>query len=287
MPQFEFIQPNHINEVLDAIEHNDGYDIVLWGGGTATTQLLKQKLISPSRIVDVKRLPELAGISKTADGGVSIGACVRIREIEQSELLKSMMPMVPETASWIGNVRVRNAATLGGHLVHADPAQDLPPLFLTLAAEIHLRSKRGSRIVPIQEFFLDIMETALEPDEMMTHIVIPNRSVGLRSAYVKYAPRSRDDYGTVGVGASLKLAADGSTVESVGIAVGGAGPTARRFQEAEQELLGQTLTDELCKRAGDIVAELVDPWDDGRGTADYKREMSRLWTARLLRNIKV
>jgi carbon-monoxide dehydrogenase medium subunit len=286
VPQFDYVRPQVLDEALACLEGNDGFDVVLWGGGTATTLLLKQKLIAPSRVVDLKKLRDLAGITQAADGSIVIGACTRLREIEQSTLLKQVLPSLAETASLIGNVRVRNAATLAGHLVHADPAQDLPPMLLVLDAQLHLVSQNGERVLPIKDFFVDTMETAIEPDEIITKVVIPKEFVPLKSRYVKFAPRSRDDYGTVGVAGSLKLAADGETVEQVRIAVGGAGATAMRFPEAEELLTGKPLTRESVRQAAQIVHDSVEPWDDGRGTAEYKQQMSKVWTERVLLSLK-
>lgn len=285
MPQFNFLRPATIDMALDYLKDNDGFEVILWGGGTATAQLMKQKLIAPSLVVDLKQLNELHGISQTDDGDIVIGACTKLREIEQSTLLHKILPSLSATASLIGNVRVRNSATLAGHIVHADPAQDLPPLLLVLDAQIHLVSKNGQRILPINEFFVDTMETAIEPDEIMTKVMIPHQALTAKSRYVKYAPRSHDDYCTVGVAASIRYAEDGRTAEQVRIAVGGADATALRIPEAERVLAGKTLTKELCREAANIVAETVQPWDDGRGTAEYKQLMSKVWTERVLSSL--
>lgn len=286
MPQFDFVRPASMNDALDCLADNDGFDVILWGGGTATTLLLKQRLIAPSRVVDLKQLRELSGIKQLDDGSISIGANTKLRDIEQSALLHTLLPSLSETASLIGNVRVRNSATLGGHLVHADPAQDLPPHLLVLDAQVHLVSKNGERTLSINEFFVDTMETAVEPDEIITMVIIPKQALSLKSRYVKFAPRSRDDYGTVGVAASVKFAEDGQSAEQVRIAVGGAGPTAARFPEAENLLTGKPLTKEWCQQAAQIVADTVEPWDDGRGTAEYKQMMSKVWTERVLLSLK-
>jgi carbon-monoxide dehydrogenase medium subunit len=286
VPQFDFLRPTQIDEALEHLQDNDGFDVILWGGGTSTTLLLKQRLIDPSKIVDLKQLQELRGIAQTETGDVVIGAYTKLREIEKSPLLKEILPCLPATAALIGNVRVRNAATLGGHLVHADPAQDLPPLLLVLDAEIYLQGPNGERRVPIHEFFVDTMETVTEPDEIMTKVIIPQKALAAKSRYVKFAPRSNEDYGTVGVAASISFAGDGHTVEEVRIAVGGADATALRFPDAEAVLAGNPITKELCREAARIVFETVQPWDDIRGTAGYKQAMSKVWTERVLLSLR-
>lgn len=284
MQPFEFVQPEQVEDVLSAIADSDGFDVMLWGGGTSTVLMMKQGLIAPERLVGLNRLTQFAEIKQRPDGGIELGAGVRIRQLEKSELLRRILPCVAETAAGIGNVRVRNAAMLGGHLVHADPAQDLPPLLLTLDAEIHLASSDGQRTLPINEFFVDTMETAIQPNELLTKVVIPAEAVARRSRYVKFAPRSLDDYATVGVACSVNIDSNG-VCTTARVAVGGAGPTAARFPDAEELLVGKELTADVCKAAANIVGEQVEPWDDARGTADYKRAMSRVWVERTLRSL--
>lgn len=282
MHAFDFLQPEREADVLAAIAAGDDSEAMVWGGGTAITLLMKQELIAPQRLVGLYRLPALRGLEVAADGGLAIGAATRIRDLEQSSRLRQVLPCLADTAAGIGNVRVRNAAMLGGHLVHADPAQDLPPLLLTLDAMVHLSSQTGNRAVPLTDFFVDTMQTAIRPDELLTRVTIPAAAVRRRTRYFKYTPRSKDDYGTVGVACSLELAADGQTCNQARIAVGGAGPTARRFPDAEGLLKGQALTPVLVRKAAAVVAEQVEPWDDARGSAAYKRAMSEVWTERML-----
>ena len=273
--------PEALEEVLQTLAHSDPEEVVLWGGGTATALLMKQGLLAPRRLIALERVAGLHGIGFDAAGNLHLGATTRLRELERSALLRQRLPCLSETASWIGNVRVRHVATLGGHLVHADPAQDLPPLLLALDARVKLASRQGQRVLPLQEFFVDSLQTAIRPDEVLVEVEVPAQALARRSRYVKFTPRSRDDYATVGVACSLELSPAG-LCRQVRIAVGGAGATAMRLVEAEAVLEGQPLTAERCREAAALAGEGVQPWDDLRGSAGYKRAMTRVWVERLL-----
>ncbi|WAH37073.1 FAD binding domain-containing protein [Alicyclobacillus dauci] len=283
MQSFELILPSDLDDALNAIEQES--DAILWGGGAASTILMKQNLLAPTTVIGLERVSELYGITRLEDGGVRIGAMVRLREIELSPLLAGVLPCLSETARVIANVRIRNVATLGGHLVHADPAQDLPPILLALDASVKLRSKAGERIVPLTDFFVDTMETDIRSNEILVEVLIPNDAVARASRYVKFRPRSQDDYCTVGVAASLAFEDDGRTIRSASLAVGGAGPTASRYQDAEARLIGSSVTKALLDEVAEIIHEQVEPWDDDRGSETYKRDMAAVWTKRVLSSL--
>lgn len=281
MQPFKLLFPKTIEEALKLQDGNE--DAIFWGGGSASTIMMKQGLLAPETVIGLEQIEALRGISRLEDRSVRLGGMVRLREIELSPFLAAVLPSLSQTASVIANVRVRNVATLGGHLVHADPAQDMPPLLLALDAAVKLQSRDGERVVPLQDFFVDMMETTILPGEVVVELTIPGEAVNRISRYVKFRPRSQDDYCTVGVAASVALAEDGQTIQGARIAVGGAGPIACRFTEAEQLLVDQRLTPELLNRVAEVVHEGVEPWDDARGSEAYKRDMAATWTKRVLR----
>ncbi|MED4601883.1 xanthine dehydrogenase family protein subunit M [Paenibacillus validus] len=283
MPSFKLTVPSSLDEALSLLNPDD--DVLLWGGGVASTILMKQKLLAPSVVIGLERVQELYGITQEEDGSLRLGAMVRLRDMELSPLLAGLLPSLSETAKVIANVRVRNAATLGGHLIHADPAQDLPPMLLALDAAVKLQSKTGQRIVALNEFFADTMETVIRPDEILVEVAIPAKALARASRYVKFRPRSQDDYCTVGVAASIAYEADGSTVREASVAVGGAGPVACRFPDAERLLVGKSLTKSLLNEVAEVVHEQAEPWDDARGSEIYKRDMAAVWTKRVLASL--
>jgi aerobic carbon-monoxide dehydrogenase medium subunit len=279
MHPFEYVAPTRLDDALDRLSRAGGETILL-GGGTATVLLMKQDLIAPDVVIDLGRIAELEGIDLRPDGGLRLGATCRLADLEDSAPVGAAYPVVARTARRVGNVRVRNVATLGGNLVHADPAQDLPPVLMALGATVTLASRRGARRLPLDAFYVGFMETAIARDELLTEVELPPPPEGLRATYIKFTPRSQDDYGTVNIACALVL--EGGICRSAALVVGGAGATPLRIRSAEACLNGHPLSDARIAEASTFAAEEIDPWDDLRGSATYKRAMARVWTARAL-----
>ncbi len=279
MRPFEYVAPERLDGVLEHLARADGETILL-GGGTATVLLMKQDLIAPDVVIDLGRVRELGGIDVRPDHGLRLGATCRLAEVEDSAAVRAAYPVVARTAHGVGNVRVRSVATLGGNLVHADPAQDLPPVLIALGATVTCASRRGTRRLPLDAFYVGFMETAIEHDEVLTEVELPPRPPGLCAMYIKFTPRSQDDYGTVNVACALVL--EDGVCGSAALVLGGVGATPLRIRSAEVYLGGHPLTDARIVEASRLAAEEIDPWDDLRGSATYKRAMARVWTARAL-----
>jgi carbon-monoxide dehydrogenase medium subunit len=260
----EFLAPATVAEALNDLA-DDG--AVAVGGGTQVALLIRNGLLAPGRLVWLGRVGELGGVVTEPDGGLSIGAATTLAEIASSPAVRSAHPMLAEAASRVGNPRVRTVATLGGHLVHADPRQDLPPVLLALAAAVRLEAAGGQRLVPLRDFFVGPFETAVAPGELLTRITVPAASPGERSTYLRFAPGSESDYATVGVAARLRLAG--------GAVVGLAGVHPRPLLVDLPDVAA----------AGATAAAACDPASDQRGAADYKRAMAALWTTRALQSL--
>ncbi len=280
----EGLAPATLEEVLDVLADTSRSDLVVWAGGTALGPLLRQGLVRPRRLLVLARVGRLQEIRVNGEGGLALGSMVRLRDLERQPLVREHVPVLAAAASKVGNVRVRNAATLGGHLVHADPAQDLPPVLLVLDSVVRLRNKDRERWLPLEQFLTGPLQTAIRPDELLVEVEIPARR-SWRTAFVRYTPRSPQDYPTVSVAVSLQVGPEGAVCQGARVAVGGAGPRAMRVPAAEAALVGRCLELATCEEAAAQVAASVDPWDDARGSADYKREMARLWTERLLQQL--
>lgn len=276
----EYVTPHSLEETLELLAQADRSETIVWAGGTALGPLLRRGLVAGRTLVGLERVRDLAGISMQ-DGWLRLGALVTLQELHRSQELRRRVPALAHASGLVGNVRVRNVATLGGHLAHGDPAQDLPPLLLVLDAQVRLHSRRGIRDLPLEDFLLGPMHTALAEDELLTEVRLPNSGFLRRTGYVRYTPRTPEDYPTVGVAASLELDPEGMCREAR-VAVGGVGPTALRVRPAEHVLVGGPLTPDRCREAARQVERSVDPWDDARGSRDYKRAMARVWTERLL-----
>ncbi len=283
MMSFDYAAPDSVEEIVDLLERN-GDDAHLIAGGASVVLLLRQQLISPRLLIGLHRSGLPRTIRLTSDGGLEIGALARHRDVERSEAVRAFDPGLAAAFGRIATIRVRNQGTVGGNLAHADPAQDPPPVLLVLDAVVRVRGPGGERTIPIGELFVDFYETSLEPSEVITSVLLPPRPTGARLEYLKYLPRTEDDYATVGVAVSGRT--DGGRWQDVRLAIGAAAPVPLRVAAAESALEGADTADpEPVQRAAELVADSVDPISDVRGSADYKREMARVWTGRALRRL--
>lgn len=283
MTTFDYHEPASLDEALSLLRQY-GEDAHLIAGGTSMVIMMRQGLIRPAHVIGLRKLRNLRGLGLTPQGGLEIGALSTHRDVERSAMVERFFPPLCETFGHVATVRIRNQATVGGNIVHADPAQDPPPMLLALEAEIVVASDGKERTIPATEFFRDFFEVALEPGEIVTAIRIPPLPAGARGTYVKFLPQSKDDYATVSVAAVVKLGADG-TCEDVRIGLGALGPTPLRARKTEAALKGKKLDDKLVAEAAALVRDEVDPLDDIRGSAGYKREMARVWTERAVKSL--
>ncbi|HET6318750.1 MAG TPA: xanthine dehydrogenase family protein subunit M [Chloroflexota bacterium] len=278
---FELHQAENLEHTLSLLQQYD--DAHLMAGGTSLMLLMNLGLVEPSNMILLRRVHELRGIQRTDDGGLEIRALTTHRQAELSQDVQSYCPALSETFRHVATVRIRNQATVGGNLAHADPAQDPPPMLIALGAQVVLRSAAGERVLPLEDFFLGYLTTVLQPGEVLTSVKLPPLPAGTRATYEKFLPRTRDDYATVSVGAALRLQ-DGRCTD-VRIALGGAAGVPLRLTQVEEALRGQQLSEQRIAQAAAQVPDLVDPPDDARGSADYKRRMARVWTERALRRL--
>jgi carbon-monoxide dehydrogenase medium subunit len=282
MRDFFYHAPTSLPEALTLLdEHKD--DGRPFAGGTALVVLMKQSLVDADHMISLARVPGLTGIRKEADG-LHIGGFTRHRDLETSADAKSVVPFLSEVYSHVATVRIRNQATVGGGIAHADPSQDPPPALIVLDAKVKLQSKNGERIVSLSDgFFQDYYETSIEPGELITEVIVPNQPAGARTAYLKFLPRTADDYATVAVAAMATV--EGGVVKTLRVALGAAGPTPIHATAVEQALIGQTITPQRIRDAADAVAALVDPLEDFRGSSEYKRDMAVVFTRRALERV--
>jgi carbon-monoxide dehydrogenase medium subunit len=238
-------------------------------------------LVRPNCLVSLRSVRGLNSI-EIHDGGTRIGGLATHREVESSSLLRRRLPVLAETYHHVATIRVRNMATVGGGLAHADPNQDPPPTLIALGATVKATSADGSRVIPLDEFFTDYYETVLKPDEIVTEVFIPKMAPNSAGAYLKFLPRTADDYATVSAAAVLTLDKTGKTINDVRIALGSVGVTPIRATEAEAVLRGQPVKTEAFVEAGEKAKGAVDPVSDFRGSAAYKKEMAGVFVRRAL-----
>ena len=277
MIDFEYHAPTSLDQVFDLLDKY-GDDSRVMAGGTALVIQMKQRLSQPGHVIGMRRVGSLNAIESTPEG-LRIGALCTQRQIENSELVGKEVPLVADTFRKVATPRIRNMATIGGGLVNGDPNQDPPPSLIALGASAVMTSKSGDRVVLLEEFFIDYYETDVQPGEILTNVMVPHAPAGSGSVYLKFLPRTADDYGTVNVAAVVSKEQDG-TCKDVRIVLGAAGVTPIRAKDAEDALRGKPLTDENIRAAAALVKDAVDPLEDFRGSAEYKTDMAEVFARR-------
>ncbi len=285
MPQaVAFLQPGTIEEAVQVLDQY-GEDAKVVAGATALSIMLRQRLIRPAALLSIGRLPGLDEIRRE-NGHVRLGALVTHRAVETSRVLAESLPSLAHTFGTVANVRVRNAATVGGVLAEADYASDPPAAFLALDATVEALGPSGQRDIPVADFFRGFYETALAANEIVTGVRVPVPAQGTRAVYEKYVTRSSEDRPCVGVFAAVRLGADGRTCEDVRVAVGAASEVPQRFADVEALGRGHALDEDVVKAIADGYAERVDTLSDMRGSAWYRTEMVRVWVQRAVEHAR-
>ena len=277
---FEYRSASKLEEALDLLRQH-GDEARLMAGGTALVLMLKQRLLVPELVIDVSRVPDLDRIHVDKDE-LRLGGLLTHRAVELAPQVRAHVPALSETYHRVATIRIRNLATVGGSLAHADPNQDPLVTLLALDARAELRSSSGSREVPLESFFRDYYETVVEPDELVTGVRIPLPGADTGVVYHKFLPRSEDDYATVAVAASVRLDRATETCVDCRIAMGCVGPTPLRARTSEDLVRGQRLSPELSAAAASEAREVTDPLSDTRGSAAYKRSMAGVFVRRAL-----
>ena len=276
---FDYHAPTTIGEAT-ALLTRLGDDAKVLSGGQSLIPLMKLRLASPAHIVDINGIPGLAYI-REGEGFLRIGALTRESELEESELIRTRYPLLHDTSKVIADPVVRNLATVGGNLAHADPANDHPATMLAFGAEVVAVGPKGERRISIASFFTGPFATSLRPDEILTEIRIPLPAARSRGAYLKLE-RKVGDFATAAVAAQLTLDA-GGRCEEVGIGLTNVGLTPIKAAKAEAALKGKNPDEATIKRAAELAAEASEPSADLRGSVEYKKDLVRVLTARALR----
>ena len=282
MRPFDYLEPETLDEAL-ALLADDPEDTLVMAGGTALVILMKQDLIRPARVIGLRRLTQLRDVGAT-DAGLALGALATHGGLARAPAVRAHAAALAATFAAVATVRIREQATLGGNLAHADPAQDPPVTLLALDGVAVCRSKIRARRIPLDALFVDVFETSLEPDELLLRVELPPLPAGARATYKKFLPATLDDYATVSVAAVVATDVSGACTHAR-IALGGAGPVPLRARDAERSLVGRRLDDTAIREAAALAAAATDPIDDLRGSAEYKRAMAGVWTERALREV--
>src|SRR5438445_1841667 len=275
---FDYAVARDVGHAIQLLGASGGEGKVL-AGGQSLIPLMKFRLAQPALLIDINRVAGLSAIKENGD--LRIGALVRENDLEANPIVRQRYPILVETAAVIADPLVRNLATIGGNLAHADPANDHPATMLAVRASVVAQGSKGERVIPIDDFFLDTFTTALRSDEILIELRIPKPAARSGGAYLKLERRV-GDFAIVGVAAMVRLDESGK-IAAASIGLTNVGLTAIRARRAEETLRGQVPDDKALAAAGAAAAAESQPVSDLRGPAEYKRDVVRVLTQRAIR----
>jgi carbon-monoxide dehydrogenase medium subunit len=280
MNAFELEIPTSLRSAVDLLDPDDTSVRVI-AGGTALMLMMKAGVFRPSRLISLSAIEkQFSTFSAMPDGSFRIGAMATLSEIEQAPELRKFAPVLRHTLHTLSNVRVRNVATIGGHLAHADPHMDLPPVLIALGADVLVTGRKGERRIPVQDLYTGYYETVLARDELISEVFIPPQQQR-RATYIKCSTRAAHDWPALGVAVSLGVADEAARKPLIVISAVTERPI--RVDTAEAVLDGQQLEPTNLRSAADAAADTVETMSDARGSAAYKKQLVRVYVERALR----
>ena len=271
MKNFDYLEPKTVAEACALLKQYGG-EAKVFAGGAHLTILMKQGLLEPKTLVNIKKIAEIKGIRFDADEGLTIGALVTHRELETSALVHEKFPVLCEAEREVANIRVRNMGTVGGNLASGEPLTDLAQIFIALDGKVKISGPNGQRTIAVEELFLDFYTTSLAEDEILTQVVLPTLPLRSGIDYIRFSSSSVVDKPAAGVAVRVTLQANGTT-DSARIVLGCVGATPVRARKAEAFIVGTKTTADLALEAGSIAAQECNPTSDLRGSEQYKRAM--------------
>lgn len=282
MVRFEYLEPKTLPKAL-ALLSEHGREAKVLAGGTDLLRELKQRTLRPRYLVNIKYIPQIGKLSYSPRTGLDIGAVCALSSLELAPIVKERSFALYEAARALGSPQVRNLATIGGNLCNAAPSAETSPSLLVRGARAHIRGSKGERAIALESFFRGPGETALETGELLTRITVPDVPAWTGEAYIKFSPRSSMDIAVVNVATLVTLMNGGKEVKSCVIALGAVAPTPIRAYEAEKLFQGQAPSEKLISEVARKAAQESRPISDIRASAEYRREMVAVITARALR----
>ena len=277
-----FCRPGTVAEAIERLGEEDAFAVA---GGVSLVLLMNTGFVFPGQLVLLGGIDEMVGVraeSESGAGVIDIGALTTHHTVVNDPHVLGSLGAMSEAFSQVGNIRVRSAGTIGGNLVHADPAQDPPVILAALGATVVAQGSGGKREIPVAGLADGPFSTVLADDELVTRVVVPVVPTSARSSFLKFLPNSADDYATVNVAAYLDRD-EGGTVTHARLALGAVGSTMHIVSDVDAMLVGHVIDDDVIGVVSEHVRDAVSPANDARGSADYKREMAGVMTGRALR----
>jgi len=271
---FEYLEPKSVAEACGLLKRYAG-EARPYAGGAYLSIVMKQGLLEPKALVNIKKIEELKGICFDPAKGLTLGALVTHHEIETSEIVRRAFPVLCEVEKEVANIRVRNVGTVGGNLASGEPLTDLAQVFISLDARVKIAGASGERAIPLEELFVDFYQTSLADDEILTHVVVPPLPARSGVEYIRFSSSSVVDKPCVGVSVRLSLEPAKKVCRVARIVLGCVAPVPMRARKAEQVLEGKSFRPELVEEAASSAAQECSPVSDLRGSEQYKRAIVR------------
>lgn len=278
MRSFNYYAPKTLREAIDFLS-TYGTEAKIMAGGTDLLVEIKDEVITPKYVIDLKRIAGLNNI-ECYKNHLSIGALVTVREVETSPLISRHLRILAEAASVLGSIQIRNKGTIGGNLCHASPSADLAPPLIALDGKLCMRGKSGERKETLENFFIGPGLTILDPDEILIEIQIPIPLPNTNGTYLKFSPRKAMDLAVVGVATLITLDSSNSVCTQARIVLGAVAPTPIRAKKAEKILEGKKITKDDIQEASNLAAEESKPISDIRGSAWYRKQLLKVLVER-------
>lgn len=279
MTPFELVEPRSLQEAIGLLGAGDA-SVRAGGGCTALMLMMKANVLKLSRLVSLRYIePRHFAIGSFA-GEIRIGALATLSALEHAAHVRRELPVLVSTLRTLSNVRVRNVATLGGHLAHADPHMDLPPVLLALGAQVVVTGAAATRSIAIDALITGYLETSLAADELIAEVHVPYQGAR-RAAYMKVTTRAADDWPALGVAVAFDV--QGDTLSDVRIVASAATDRPVRLYAVEHLLEGAALNERMLARAGDAAVATIEPIGDVHGSAAYKKQLVRVYVGRAIR----
>lgn len=274
---FTYLKPGSMKEALQMLaEHQDECKVIC--GGQSLLVILRQGLVSPEYVIDIKGLKETNYLTYDAKAGLKIGQNCTHRTIEKSEVVKKNYPVLVEMEEKLASIQVRNWGTIAGNLAHGDPAGDPAPVLIALGASVKAASAKGERVVPLDGFYPDLFETNLAHDELIVEVIVPPPTPKTGVKYQKFNLLD-SDMGMCAVAVSITM--DGDTCKDAKVVLGSAAPTVIRAKEAEKVLIGAKLNDSVFEKAGEAASKECSPVSDIHASEEYRRHIIKVLTKRM------
>jgi carbon-monoxide dehydrogenase medium subunit len=278
MTPFELVTPHSLSQAIDLLDPENPSTRPI-AGGTALMLMMKAGVFRPQRLVSLTGIEPRYSSVEMSVSGLRIGAVLTLAQLERSVEVQREAPVIGRTLRTLSNIRVRNVATVGGHLAHADPHMDLPPVLIALGGQVLIVGPSGSRLVPVEELYVGYFETILARNELIAELVIP-RQTRRRSAYVKCTTRAAHDWPALGVAVSLE--SDAATIREANIVLSAATEKPSRLAAAEKVMRGGRIGETLLRDVAEAAAEEAAVIGDIRGSAAYKKRLVRVYVERAL-----